>query len=287
MKPISEPAAQPQPDLEVYGPDALALFQTFTRDSYRALFGVEASPWDPSRPTKTWFDSSVFDSTVDTSASGHVASYKMVDRDANGAWSILPLSMPAFEAANVNFPGAVVYHSYSVNPTNATRGGSPINPLYLSLEADARSLMPALAATSLIDEGATAIFPVVYPPEEQRRMWAILLSASRPVNVGALLQMRNAKGLGAPGHWDLSSAGPVWVADPPAPTGFDDSRPARPVPVRDLLPNEQLHPGAMGFGAEVVRIDLRLEAAKRSGAFTPDDRKMLEDVHRIVTRLGI
>ena len=279
MKPISEPAALPQPDLEVYGSDALALFQTFTRDSYRALFGVEASPWDPSRPTKTWFDS-----TVDTSASGHVAAYKMVDRDANGTWSILPFTMPAFEAANVNFPGAVVYHAYSIAPTSATRGGSPINPLYLSFEADARSLMTTLAAAGLIDEGATAIFPVVYPAEEQRRMWAILLSASRPVNVGALLQTRNSKGLGAPGHWDLSSGGPVWVADPPPPTGFDDTRPARPVPVRDLLPNEQLQPGAMGFGAEVLRIDLRLEAAKRSGAFTGADRKMLEDVYRIVSR---
>src|SRR5260370_39334687 len=99
--------------------------------------------------------------------------------------------------------------------------------------------------------------------------------------------MGNEKGLVARARWHLPPAGPVWVADPPAPTGFDDSRPARPVPVRDLLPNEQLQPGAMGFGAEVLRIDLRLEAAKRSGAFTPDDRKMLEDVHRIVTRLGI
>src|SRR2546430_919500 len=107
MKPISEPPALPQPDLEVYGIAALALFQTFTRDSYLALFGVEAPPWDPSRPAKTWFDSSVsdssvFDSTMDPSASGHVATYKMVDRDANGTWTILPFTMPAFEAANVN-----------------------------------------------------------------------------------------------------------------------------------------------------------------------------------------
>ena len=282
MKPISEPAAQPQPDLEVYGPDSLALFQTFTRDIYRARFEMEAPPWDPSRPSKYWFDS-----TVDASAPGRVVAYQMVDRDAGGTWSILPFSMTAFEAASVNLPGAIVYPPYSVAPTGATRGGSPINALYLSLEADARSLLTTLGATGLIDEGATTIFPVVYPPEEQRRMWAILLPSRGPVNVGVLLQARGAKGVGAPGHWDLSSSGSAWAADPLPPAGFDDRRPARPVPVRGLLPNERLQPGAMGFGVEVLRTDLHLEAAKRRGAFTADDRKMLEEVHRIVSKLGI
>jgi hypothetical protein len=147
--------------------------------------------------------------------------------------------------------------------------------------------MPALGATGLSDEGATVIFPVVYPPEEQRRMWSILLPNGQQVNVGALLQSRNAKGVGAPGHWDLSSSGLVWVADPTPPTGFDDTRPPRPVPVRELLANEQLQPGVMGFGVEVLRTDLHLEAAKRRGAFTEDDRKMLENVYRIVSKLGI
>jgi hypothetical protein len=282
MKPISQPAALPQPNQEVYGTDALALFQTFTRDRYRSVFGVEAPAWDPSRPGKAWFDS-----TVDGSMPGNVAAYKMVDRDASGVWSVLPFSMTAFEAANVNLPGAIVYPPYSIAPTGATRGGSAINPLYLSLEADGRSLMTALAATSLIDEGATTIFPVVYPPEELRRMWSIVLPAGRPVNVGTLMQMRSAKGVGAPGHWDLSSGDPVWVAAPPPPTGFDDTRPPRPVPVRDLLPNEKLQPGVMGFGVEVLRTDLQLEAAKQSGAFTGDDRKMLQEVYRIVSKLGI
>jgi hypothetical protein len=282
MKPISQPAALPQPDVQVYGTDALALFQTFTRDRYRALFGVEAPPWDPSRPGKSWFDS-----TVDLTVPGSLATYKTVDRDASGVWSVVPFSMTAFEAANVNLPGAFVYPPYSITPTTATRGGSAINPLYLSLEGDARSLMAVFSATSLIDEGATVIFPVVYPPEELRRMWAILLPAGHTVNVGALLQMCNAKGVGAPGHWDLASGSPLWVAEPAPPTGFEDTRPARPVPVRELLANEKLQPGVMGFGVEVLRTDLQLAAAKQSGAFTSDDRRLLEEIYRIVGKLGI
>src|SRR5207237_7106672 len=130
-----------------------------------------------------------------------------------------------------------------VAPTLATRGGSTLNAIYLSLEADAQVLMTQLGGTGLRQEEVSS-YPASYPNNEPRRQWCFL-AQGQPVNVGALLLMRNARGVGAPGHWDVSSPQPVWIPDPPAPTGENDTRPPRAMPVRDLLPNEQPYTGMM------------------------------------------
>ena len=277
---ISTPAAQPQPNQETFSIDALALFHTYTRESYRSAFGVDAPAWDPTRLSKSWFDS-----TVDASQPGNVASYQMIGQDSTGTWSVLPYTMPASEAATVNIPGAMVYPPYVIAPTDAVRGGSPINPAYLSLEAEAQALMTALSGVGLFDDGATAILPNIYPVDEPRRSWSFLWHG-RALNAGQLLVQQFAKGVGAPGHWDVSSGSPVWVSDPPPPSGLDDTRPPRPVPVRALLPNEQLQPGPMGFGVQVLRTDLQLAAAKANGAFTADDRAMLMQIFQLVSKLA-
>jgi hypothetical protein len=183
----------------------------------------------------------------------------------------------------VNLPGTLSYPAYTVAPTQATRGASGINPLYLSLESDAQALMAELGATSILDEGNTAVFPVVYPPNELRRVWDVVFQG-QPLNVGALLSGKYAKGIGAPGHWDTTHGNVVWVADPPAPSGFDDTRPPRPMPVRDLLPNEKFQTGLMGVG--IIRTDLQQNQAEASGQFTPDDRATLKQIYQIVSRLS-
>jgi hypothetical protein len=277
--PTSSPAAQPQPNQETFPIDALALFHTYTRDSYRVAFGVDAPVWDATRLSKSWFDS-----TVDTTQPANVANYRMVGQDSAGAWAILPYSMPASEAASVNIPGIIVYPPYVIAPTTATRGGSPINPAYLSLGSEAQALMTALSGTGLFDDGATAVLPNIYPADEPRRSWSFLWNG-RAINVGQLLVQENAHGVGAPGHWDISSGSPVWIADPASPSGLDDPRPPRPVPVRALLPNEQLEAGPTGFGAQVLRTDLQLAAAEANGAFTPDDRAMLTQIFQIVSKV--
>src|ERR1700680_1182149 len=131
--PVSRPIVPPQPNLEVYGFQALALFESYTRDTYRTAFGLEAPPWDPSRLRKSWFDS-----TADTSSPSNLATYKIVAMDQSGGWSIQQLTMPAQEAATVNLPGALSYPPYEVHPSTASRAGSIINPIYLSFESDAR-----------------------------------------------------------------------------------------------------------------------------------------------------
>lgn len=270
--PVSRPAAPPQPDQEYYGVQELALFKTYTRESYRAAFGVEPPPYDPSRVIKSWFDS-----TVDASDPGNVAVYKIVGRDQTGNWGLRQMVLPASEAATVNLTGAAAYPPYVVPPTRATRGGSGINANYLSLDTDARALMAEIGGTSVVDEGNSVVFPVVYPPDEPRRAWDIMFQG-QPLNVGLLLLMKYAKGVGAPGHWNTQNNDAIWVPAPPPPTGLDDARPPREIPVRDLLPNEKLQTGLMGVG--VVRTDLQ-----SSDQFTAADRATLRQIYQIVSKL--
>ena len=270
--PISQPAAPPQPSQAFYGVQELELFKTFTRETYRSAFGVEPPLYDPARVIKAWFDS-----TVDTSNPGNVVVYKIVAQDQSGNWGLRQMVMPALEAATVNLTGAPSYPPYVVAPTKATRGGSGINALYLSLSSEADEIKNEIGALSLLDEGNTAVFPVVYPSDEPRRAWDAVFKG-QPLNVGLLLAAKNANGVGAPGHWDTSGSDAVWVPDPPPPTGLDDTRPPRPIPVRDLLPNEQLQSGLMGVG--VIRTDLQ-----QASGFSAADRATLQQVFQIVSKL--
>jgi hypothetical protein len=182
--------------------------------------------------------------------------------------------LPVEEAASVNLPGSIRYPAYSVMPTEATRGGSIINPNYLSLESEARALMTELGADGLVDEGDSARFPIIYPENEPRRSWALLIQ-SRPVNAGLLLFARNQRGIGSPGSWDLSGADPVWVPAAAAPTGENDARPQIDMPCRDLASNERLEAGLMGL-PQVRRLDMT--AAPASAGFTEADRLMLRQI---------
>ena len=274
--PVSQPLVPAQPGTEFYNLQDLALFREYSRDSYRAAFGLEAPAYDPSRVLKSWFDS-----TVDIADPGNVAVYRTVAQDQGGNGILRQMVMPAHEAATVNLPGTIRYPPYAVAPTLATRGGSILNPIYLSLENDAQALMTQLGGSNLQQEDLPS-FPASYPSDEPRRQWYFLFHG-QAVNAGALLLTRNAQGVGAPGHWDVSSPQPVWIPDPPAPTGEDDTRSPRAMPVRDLLPNEQLYTGMMGI-LGVVRTDLQKAADEASGQFTPDDRAMLRMIYLAVSK---
>ena len=93
---VSLPIVPPQPNKEVYGFAELALFQTYTRETYLASFGVQAPAWDPSRPSKFWFDS-----TADASAAGNVVAYKIFAVDSTGTWALQQLVLRAAEASAV------------------------------------------------------------------------------------------------------------------------------------------------------------------------------------------
>lgn len=278
IDPVSAPVVRPQPATEFYPVQELALFKSYTRESYRAAFGLEAPAYDPARRSKSWFDS-----TADVSNPENVAVYRIIDQDPGGNPMLRQIVMPAVEAGSLNLPGAIQYPPYIVTPTRATRGGSGMNAIYLSLESDAQALMKELGGTNLQQEDLPS-FPATYPSEELRRPWFFLVQG-QAVNAGALLLARNAHGVGAPGHWDVSAPEPVWTPDPPAPTGADDPRTPREMPVRDLLSNEKLYVGMLGI-LGVVRTDLQKTEDESNGKFTPDDRAVLRMIYQAVNKLA-
>lgn len=276
--PVSQPVIPAQPDLLAYGIQELGLFTSYTRDSYLAAFGVQAPAWDPSRVKKTWFDS-----TVDTSSPANVALYNIAGPNQNGGtWILLQMILPAAEAATVNLPGAVAYPQYTVAPTGTTSGSAGVDAMYLSLESDAQALMTALGGTGLVAETGNAVFPIFYPANEPRRIWDFYVDGVI-CNAGTLLSQMNANGIGAPGNWQMTTNGPVWISEP-APTGLNDTRPARPMPVRNLLANEILQTGLMGVS--VIRTDLEQQQSAQSGQFTPDDRATLQQIYQILSRFA-
>jgi len=276
--PVSVPVIPAQPNSLAYGVQSLALFNTYNRDSFLAAFGVQSPAWDPTRVTKTWFDT-----TVNAALPTNVAVYQVVVETATDVYTIQQMVIPATEAATVNLPGAITYPAYVVAPTDATRGGVGLNPNYLSLQTDAQAVMSAIGGNQLIDEGLGTAFPTVYPPDEPRRLWAIVYQGL-PLNAGLLLLMQNANGIGAPGSWNLSATDAIWVAAPAAPTGLNDTRPPRPMPVRSLLANEEFQVGLMGVS--ILRTDLQTQQDQQEGQFTPDDRATLQQIYQILSQFN-
>lgn len=272
--PYSVPAALPQPESANYTPDALALFKSYNRDTHVSEFGVQAAPWDGSRPPKAWFDS-----TASALPPNSPCAYWIVGHDQAGNWSLQTMTLPASEAATVNLQGAMNYPPYQPAPTKAARAGQIVNRVYMVTEADARTVMTEVGGDGLYDEGATTKTPVIYPTDEERKMWAFQVGG-RQYYAGLLMASEYGLGVGWPGQWDSSRGFPQWVSDPPAPTGAGDSRAPVPMPVRALLPNERIQAGPMGLGVLVVRTDLA--SAKTAEGFTAEDRIALRKILEIV-----
>jgi hypothetical protein len=270
--PTSRPATPAQPDLDSYGFGELALFKSYTRDSYLKEFGVQAPAYDPNRIIKAWFDS-----TADASDPDNVSTYK-VFQEVSGQWLVKQLVLPSLEASSVNLPGAVDYPKYVVAPTNATFVSDPIQ---LSSRVDAESLLAAMNLTSvdLVDEADSMQYYKVDYRDDARRLWSFFYKGGN-YNVGSLLANRNAHGIGWPGHWEVGST-IRWVADSPAPTGLDDRRSPRPMPVRDLLSNEKIDVSLFG-GPQIVRTDRQQKKADSSGQFLDADRALLREILRLV-----
>lgn len=270
MEPLSRPVVPPQPDQAQYGVGELALFKVYSRDSFLHVFGEQAASFDPQRKIKAWFDTS-----VDLSDPDGLVVYKVAAQDKSGTWVLRQVGMPAREAATVNLPGMLQYPMYSVAATHATRGGAPINPDYLSLQSEAIALSTAIGGDGIVDDGVTTVFSAEFPPDEPRRMWAVMFRA-RSFNAGLLLKSRRASGVGAPGHWDVVTGEPVWVSDVATGSPAAGTQAVWELPCRDLLGNERLQTGL--FGPAVVRTDKQAEAELNSGKFLPSDRQVLQHI---------
>lgn len=270
MTPESIPVTPQQPSREYYGPSDLALFQRFTRESYLKTFGVQAPDFDISRPYKDWFDSTANDPN-------QIASYKFIDPTETAAPSLHPFMMTQLEASQINLAGAVTYPPYVIRETNATAWGQPVNKIFLSLRSQADAIVAALGIGQVVDTGEGF---VNYPDDEPRREWAITI-AGRTMTVGFLLLAAYSRGVGSPGKWLLSGTGISWTPDPVGPANSD--KPGRPMPVRDLLPNEEFHP--FPFGLQIHRTDMGQPQTGTGGGLDAATKAEIDETNKLMKSL--
>jgi hypothetical protein len=258
----SVPVSPAQPSAPSYAPSALWLFQTYTRDSYRAAGGGEAPPCDPTLPYKTWFDTSV--------APGTTVTYQVFD---NTKGALVPLSMTAAQAASLNLPGLPQYPAWTPAPTDAYMqiAGLPqqgVNPELLATEDQANMLAGLLGGTV----GQGSLPGTVFPADEQRRQFVILVGGNC-WNAGLLLQALYSQGIGYPGKLDPAT-GQFTATPPPSTSPLG----ATPIPSRALLPNEAFSNHQFGGDWMVVNTSLQtaLGAATAAASSTCDSANLAE-----------
>jgi hypothetical protein len=226
-KPVSLPQELPQPTTPRYDLTALYLFTLYpTRDAYRTAFSAEPPAYEPTKPSKSWFDTSA-----------GAGSYQYYGSDLlSHSFTLSPA-----DAAAVNLWGPLVYPVYTPAPTEATRSGVPMPPTTLSTKDQADALAAAWKMPT-IDETTVNFSNDTYPADETRRPWALVIGIS-DFYVGEQLAIQNADGIGAPGHWDLSGTFPQWVSDIPVLPATPN--PEGPIPMRLLKADEQFTTGGM------------------------------------------
>lgn len=247
--PTSNPTIPAETNEPQYPVTKLALFRNYTRVSYFAAFGVQPPPYDTSRPTKTWFDSS------QAGKEGSVT-YSVI---ANGSTEVTTLTMTCAEAASVNLEGDYSYPAYvpPSNQTVAVQGlpgtqPQPINAVLICEEADAAEIAKELGVDPPVNDEANQWPDQVDWRTETRRPWAITVRGTKYLCSGLIAQ-RNKDGVGAPGSW--STDGPLnWT---PAPEPSWGNLQSELTPVRSLLPNEKLILWGLFSGTMVQRTDLQ------------------------------
>lgn len=294
----SFPIEQPQPNQEFYGLDVLNLFETYTRAQFEAA-GGPLIPFDPTRPEQAWWD----DTYAAISPTQSVR-YNAVVAGAGGTAAIGSFTQTAAQMAAPNFKGLPRYVKWTPAATRAVYNHavpstvSPVDPKDLSTAEQAQALLAELGGTSIVDIGANSVtlsnvgqivFPVTYPSEDPRRLFAVVLSNGKLFNVGQALAEKYSAGVGAPGSWVADAtqiSGLRWQATT-VPDGSASTAAARPVPCRALFPNESLMTslvGGLGFQiTQIQRTDMIPAAASASGGSGPDP--LLLDIQAKVTAL--
>ena len=294
----SLPIEQPQPNQEFYRVDVLNLFQTYTRVQFEAA-GGPLIPFDPARPEQDWWDD-----TYAAIAPTQSVSYNAVVWGAGGTAAIGSFTQTAAQMATPNFKGLPNYPRWTPAPTRAVYNHaapsttSPVDPKDLSMAQQAQALLTELGGTSIVDIGANSVtlpnigqivFPVTYPPDDPRRLFAVVLSNGKFFNVGQALAEKYSAGMGAPGSWVADAtqiSGLRWQATT-VPDGSASTASALPVPCRALLANERLKTslvGGLGFQTtQIQRTDLIPAAAPACGEGAADP--VLLDIQVKVTAL--
>jgi hypothetical protein len=248
---------------EQIGINDLRLFPEYTRESYEAVCGAQAPPFDNTKPVKTWFD-----------PAGAGAYSQLV----NGAPpSFAPLVMSPSEAKTVNLPGMYRYPKYvrAATPAVFVWAGSA-RPQFPSgwLATDQQ------AAEIAAELGTSPFLPtedVIEWRGETRRNWVVLAGGQQHY-VGTLFEQKSFYGVGSPGKWALENCAPTWNPAP-QPTQPLDNR-IVPMPVRTLAGDEEF--ASTPFGWLV-----RKKGSEPVPAPASDTAEILRLVTAVAKTLGI
>lgn len=265
MTPISTPINKPQPTDSAYGIDVLKTFTEYSRATYLQTFGVDADTYDPSLPTKTWFDSS-----ADPSQSYTYLTF--IAQNGLAAPVKTMLTITGAQASKINLYGLHSYPAYAIAPTAAAVvdptgiTNSPVQAADLSTRDQAVALATALGLDpSTVTEITMApLYKIAYPSTEPRRIYVVTFKGIA-LTVGRLIQEQNANGVGAPGGWNLDGPEPNWISA--IPSTLPPANPVQPVPMRDLMPNEAFQVGLMGV--EIIRTDSAVASVSGGYGVTP------------------
>ncbi len=230
---LTAPARPPGP---TYGVEALALVPIFkTREDFKAFTGVQAPPYDPTRPIKRWYTTDPGTSFMTYNTVPPVPEY---------------ISIMVLDAGGVNIPGAFVYPPYDPGP--ATSGAYFMlngNKQYLPISTLARWEDGNRIAQELRDAGwsiaevapldRAGMFAVGYEPNESRRILNIKANGEN-YNVAGLVADQYYDGVGAPGFWKAPSpAGVDWIPAPQQTRTGKTETTEVPVPMRMLEADEK------------------------------------------------
>lgn len=266
------PIQKPQPTEATYSISEIYIFKNYTRTSFEAEFGVQAPPFDVSKPVKTWFDLTVKTPTV---------TYQTLNLNT---LQFISLTLTKEEAASLNLPGEYRYEKYVVEPTEClvTFPGFPIPPAtlndnFLTTRVDAELLAKELGG---VVEDAFSPNGSFYGRKlscqvDKRNVWEVVLGQKRYI-AGLLLKQKNEFGIGHPGFWDQTGDILVWKRTQPVTTSSNVMR----TPVRPLFPNETF--SRTPFGVYLNRSDVPVPG----GVFTEADRQKLEEVLKLVRELS-
>jgi hypothetical protein len=237
----TQPAQPNQPQYQI---SALYLFPVYsTRAAYQQATGQQAPPFDPTRPVKQW---------LDPAPSGQP--YNVFNPNATNTKYVSQLSMPTAQAGTVNLPGVYIYPPYVPAPTDAMEYGPSgplgvVSPDQICLASDAQEILNEIQSLYpnqklSVQQQNTGVFYYVFG-SDPRRAWYIMPATGWQangicLNAQQLIEAKYANGVGAPGHWTLVGPNPRWVYDPPVVEPPPTAAIPVAVPIRALLPNEQI-----------------------------------------------
>lgn len=226
------------------------------RAQYKERFGVQAPPFDPSRPKKYWVDPE-----AGAKAPSDLLEY-LVFSERTG--TLQPIQMKAVDAATVNLPGIFVYPRAAYPSTTSEIDGKPIAPSEIMTREEATALSSEIGGDAVVESESNAIW------RDERRYFQIRWRG-KLVSAKILREAKNNSGLGSPGTWELSGSDPLWIPQPESDNGVFAVAYSS-VPCRPLAAHERIERDGLA-GVWIVK-DTRIVPPPVSVLSTPSDARL-------------